>query len=216
MLAGDPQYHMKKPRNRTKAQMWRESRDGKEIVVKSFHSHPWLYRLYGRVALANEARAYSRLTGVPGIVRCYGLRDKDTLELEHISGSILSSFKRGNVSGEIFDKLERIVTALHQAGVANGDLHRSNVLITEQEDVFLIDFATSLIARDPLHPGILISLLMQLDRYALERLRARYLRRPKPVPAGAFGILYKALSSLKRMRPRSRKAHRGKDSSGGG
>nr|MBP7323805.1 hypothetical protein [Deltaproteobacteria bacterium] len=202
---------MKRPRNRTKARMWRETRNGEEVVIKSYGSHPLLFRLYGWFTLANETRAYGRLAGVPGIVHCYGFRDKHTLELEYVSGNMLSSLKPGSVSAAVFEKLDQIVGALHQRGVANGDLHRSNVLITKGEDVYLVDFAHSLVARDPQYPGKCVRIMMKLDRHALERLRAHYLNLPKPVPVGAFGVLYRTLSSLKGMRLRWRRKNRGQD-----
>lgn len=194
----------KKPRNKSKAEVRFEPCEGKTVAVKDYGMRSFLLRLYGRFTLKNEARAYNRLAGIHGIPACYGLRGSDILEYEYIPSRPLSSFKPGAVPAPVFEKLEQIIVAMHSRGVANGDLHRSNVLLTDVWDVYLIDFAHACVARTPDHPGALIRLLMQLDRHAFARIRARYLRLPPPVPKGVFGLLYTAgalfKSGIKRLK----------------
>jgi hypothetical protein len=191
-------YGIKPPRNSTKALVTKSMRLGRAVVVKDFSRCSALIRmLYGRPALRREARAYVLLQGIPGIPECFGLAGRDRLVIEYIPGWLLGSFKRGDVAPEVFDRLDEIVQGAHARGVALVDLHSSNIIITDNGDVFLIDFANALFARDSRRPNVLVRSFMELDRHAAGRMRARYLRLPAPVPVGAFGVVYRVGRGLK-------------------
>jgi RIO-like serine/threonine protein kinase len=183
---------IKPPRNRTKALVRKDTRDGRAVVVKDFSRCSAVVRLlYGRPSLRREARAYEVLRGVPGIPEGFGLEGRDRLVVEYVPGRLLAGLKRGSVAPEVFDRVDEIVARVHERGVALGDLHASNIIITETGEVFLIDFANALFARDSRRPGPLVRFFMQLDTYAAKRRRARYLRLPSPEPVGLFGALYR-------------------------
>ncbi len=187
------------PRNKSKGSVRIEERAGTRIVVKDYGGVQNLFvRFYGCMTLRNEARAYKRLAGVPGIPVCHGMTEAGCLELDFVDGRHLGLFKRRSVPEAVFEKLERILRSMHDRGVANMDLHRSNVLVSDDGDVHIIDFAHAVIARDSLRPGIIARLAMQLDRYAYVRMKARFVGLAKPVPTGAFGVLYRCMKSLKR------------------
>ena len=186
------------PRNKSKGSVRIEERASRQIVVKDYGAvaNP-LVRLYGVMTLRNEARAYKLLAGVPGIPVCHGMTQEGCLELDFVMGRHLGLFKRRSVPENIFEKLENILQAMHGRGVANMDLHRSNVLVSDDGDVHVIDFAHAVIARNSEHPGIIARLAMQLDRYAFSRMKARFVGLAKPVPSGAFGFLYRCIKLLK-------------------
>ncbi|MCX8044393.1 MAG: hypothetical protein N3B18_09740 [Desulfobacterota bacterium] len=186
------------PRNISKATIRCEQRDGHILAVKDYSGRTGLMKRYGRLTLKNELRAYLRLRGIVGIPVCFGLRTPDVLELQYINAVPLSRMKPGAVAESVFDRLQEIVATMHARGVANTDIHRSNVLVAENGDVYLVDFAHALIARCADRPGILVRLGMELDRYACARIRARYLQQPAPAPAGLFGLLYRGGSLLKK------------------
>ena len=187
------------PRNKSKGSVRIDERAGRRIVVKDYGGiqNP-LVRLYGLMTLRNEARAYKRLAGISGIPACHGMTQAGCLELDFVAGRHLGLFKRRSVPEHIFEKLESILQAMHGRGVANMDLHRSNVLVSDDGDVHVIDFAHAVIARNPQHPGIIARLAMQLDRYAYSRMKARFVGLAKPVPSGVFGFLYRCMKLLKR------------------
>ena len=153
---------------------------------------------YVRFTLKNEARAYSRLSGVEGIPRCFGLEKNHVLILEYINGKTLSSFKHGKVPESVFFKLEKILFAMHSRGVVNSDLHRSNVILTPDWDVYLIDFASALFTDKADNPGFFFRVIKNLDLHAFERMRCKYLCLDDPVPKGFFGVCYNVLSKIKR------------------
>jgi hypothetical protein len=187
------------PRNKSKGSVRIEERAGRKIVVKEYSGvqNP-LVRFYGSMTLRNEARAYQRLAGAPGIPVCHGMTEAGSLELDFVDGRHLGLFKRRSVPEAVFEKLERILRSMHDRGVANMDLHRSNVLVSDNGDVHIIDFAHAVIARDSQRPGIVARLAMQLDMYAFDRMKARFAGFSKPVPTGVFGLLYRCMKSLKR------------------
>jgi RIO-like serine/threonine protein kinase len=137
------------------------------------------------------------LKGVAGIPACLGLEGRDCLVIEYIHGRLLGSYKRGELEACVFDRLDAIVKQAHARGVACGDLHQSNVIITADMRVFLIDFAHAVFASQGSRPGPLARLFMELDRNAVRRMRARYLGQDAPQPAGLFGCVYRFARRLK-------------------
>ena len=79
---------------------------------------------------------------------------------------------------------------MHSRGVANSDLHGSNILVAETGDVFIVDFASAIFAKNLSAPGSVASFFMKLDHYAAVRIRARFLGQSKPKPVGVFGFAY--------------------------
>jgi RIO-like serine/threonine protein kinase len=188
-------------RNTTKAEVRLEHRNGKKVIVKDYSRRSLLIRFfYGRFTLRREAKAYARLAGVAGIPRCFGFEGKYALLFEYIPSRPLSQFRSGEVPESVFDKLDQMISSMHSRGVANTDLHRSNILLTEAGDVYMVDFVHSLTDNNPKFPGPLTRLSMQLDLHAAAKIRARYLGQKKPEPIGFFGVLYRIGRSLKFLR----------------
>jgi predicted Ser/Thr protein kinase len=186
----------KRSNGATKAQVRIEQRGDKTVLIKDFRNSNPIIKIYGRYTLYREARAYSKLAGLKGFPFCHGREGRDVLVLEYIPGRSLSSFKRGTVPESTFDKLDTIVKLMHSRGVVNCDLHRSNVLLS-QHDVFIIDFASAFIFSNPQSPGRIARAMMQLDIHAAAKIRARYMRKKKPLPPGFFGFFYRIIKYLK-------------------
>jgi len=200
-----PRTTLHRPRNVSKARLRVEDRNGRTVVVKDYSGSRGLLKLYGRFTLGNETRAYNRLAGIPGIPSWCSRTGPDTLEIAYVAGTPLSSRKPGTVPGDVFDRLEKLLEAMHGRGVANSDVHRANVLVTDAGRVYLVDFAHAVVARNPARPGMLVRTLMELDRHACARMRARYLNQPAPAPTGVFGFLYSAGSLWKKILRRAKK-----------
>jgi serine/threonine protein kinase len=76
-----------------------------------------------------------------------------------------------------FDRLAVLVTALHQRGVAHGDLRRTNLMMDEQARPYLLDFASAIVTR----PGgwgfpwrWAYRCCVRVDQSKLARLKAAY------------------------------------------
>lgn len=174
--------------------------DGSLAIVKDFSAcNPLIRYLYGRILLWREARAYGRLHGVPGIPRYFGRDGRYAIAFEYIDGRPLSAFKRGTVPAAVFDRLEQTLQLIHARGVANGDLHRANILVSNTGEVYVVDFASAFIAHNPSSPGLVFRICRKLDYNAAARMRARFFRTKKPRPEGILGILYTAGKLFRRI-----------------
>ncbi len=191
------------PRNRFKAGVTQGVRDGRTVIIKDCsRCHPLIKNFYARVTVHREARAYEQLKGVFGIPVSFGLEGRDCLVIEYIEGRLLGGFRRGELEADVFDRLDGVLAQAHARGVAFGDLHKSNVIITGSRQVFVIDFAHAVFARNPRRPGLLVRLVMELDRHAARRLRARHLGLDRPAPEGLFGLCYRVGRGLKALHKR--------------
>ena len=124
-----------------------------KIIEKKFFDK----NFYGKFTLKKEAEAYSRLSCVEGVPRCFGLEKNHVLTLEYIHGKNLGYFKgRIKVPESVFSKLEKILSAMHSRGVVNGDLHSANVILTPGWNVYLIDFASALFTDKVDNPGFFL------------------------------------------------------------
>jgi len=111
-----------------------------------------LGRLLRRAMLRNEYRVYSRLSGVAGVPRCYGLVDGCYLVLEFIDGVPVRS-ARITDRDVFFETLLNLIKELHKAGVAHTDLKKKdNLLVVEGHTPCVIDFGVAVIRKSGFAP----------------------------------------------------------------
>ncbi len=120
---------------------------GNFVVKQSRGVWPW--RTLSDAAIRREHEIYSIIDGVPGIPRCLGLIDGNTLVLEHIEGT---TFRRGQNGLEdwsrYFVRLLDTLHGIHARGVAHGDLKRKdNLLIGPDEQPYIVDFGVASIEK---------------------------------------------------------------------
>jgi serine/threonine protein kinase len=111
-----------------------------DIVVK--RPHGGVLAALWRYLLRREHAVYSRLGGIAGIPRAYGLVGGEALALQYIAGPSLREADAKLADRErFFARLLATVLAMHAAGVAHGDLkRRHNVIVGAGEQPYLIDF----------------------------------------------------------------------------
>jgi len=90
----------------------------------------------------------------------------------------------------------------------NCDLHSSNVLLTSDWDVYIIDFASACFTDKADNPGFFFRGLKDLDLHAFERMKCKYLCLDAPVPEGFFGVCYDLCSLKRRFKKRNRPKRR--------
>lgn len=128
--------------------------EGQRGAVKDFSRSPRLFRrLVAPFLLLREMRALQRLQDTPGVPRLYGRIDRLAFVMEYIEGTPLADFKMGELPPEVFPRVQGVIDGIHQRGVAHGDLkRRSNLLLTPDGEIFLIDFAAAVIGGRRLRP----------------------------------------------------------------
>ena len=158
------------------------------IVVKQPHGGGPLAGLW-RALLRREQAVYSRLRGIAGIPRSFGLVGGECLALEYIPGPSLREHEPHVANREaFFAKLRETVDAMHAAGVAHGDLKRkANIVVAAGEQPYLIDFGIALrrSATSAVWNRLVFARLVQMDRNAWVKLK--YGRRIDP--AAEPGVL---------------------------
>ena len=146
--------------------------NGKPAAVKDFAQTPPLFRfLVAPFLVRREVKALKHLDGTPGIPRFLGQIDRRAFAIEFVEGRPFSGIHQGEMPPEVFPKMAKVVAAMHARGVAHGDLkRRSNLLLTPQNEVFIIDFAAAIIARGPISRWVMRE-LQQVDEKSLPRLK---------------------------------------------
>ncbi len=109
----------------------------------------WLIRL---MMLRNEFKAYSKLSGIEGIPRCYGLLDGQYLVLEYIDGLPIRNAEITHHS-LFFETLLKLIQELHTVGVAHTDLKKKdNLLVVEGKKPYVIDFGVAVVRKSGFAP----------------------------------------------------------------
>jgi hypothetical protein len=119
--------------------------------------------------------AYRAAAGLPEVPPLLGRIGPYAFAMAWIDATPLSRLHGRVVDGRVFDRLERALDRLHGRGVALGDLHHRDVLVSEA-GVFVVDFATAWTA--PAGSGRIRQSIFrrfaEQDRLAAARLRARF------------------------------------------
>jgi hypothetical protein len=155
--------------------------DAGPLVVKDFAPRgPLVRALVGPWIQRRELHAYRALAGHPAVPRLLGELDALAFAVEYRPGERMSRRLRGRVPPEFVSALVGAVAEMHRRGVVHLDLrHRSNVLVAEDGEPVLIDFASAVCLR----PGGLVARLLlpwlaRFDQRALAKWRARLLPQP--------------------------------------
>ena len=121
--------------------------DGQRAAVKDFADTPPKFRRFvAPFLVGREIKALKYLDGTPGVPRFYGRVDKRAFAMEFIEGKPIADFEPGELSLQVLDNVQKSIDAIHERGVSHGDLkRRSNLLVTPDEQVYLIDFAAAVV-----------------------------------------------------------------------
>jgi predicted Ser/Thr protein kinase len=128
--------------------------EGRTYAVKDFRNTPFAFRTFVAPFLVKrESRALRFLAGTPGVPRYYGRIDARAFAMEYISGTPIAEFGMGQIAPEVFPRIQEVIDGIHERGVSHGDLkRRSNLILTPDHQIYLIDFAAAVIGRRPLRP----------------------------------------------------------------
>ena len=126
--------------------------EGATAAVKDYANAPPAFaRFVAPFLIRREMRALRRLRGTPGVPQVYGRLDRFAFAQQYIEGRPVADFAPGELDPAVFPRVQKVIDAIHARGVSHGDLkRRSNLLITPDGEVFLVDFAAAIIAR----PGV--------------------------------------------------------------
>ena len=138
------------------------------MVEKDYRGLSPLLRIYAAVILRRERAAYRALREAPCIPRCYACAG-GLLVIQYVEGMAISRLMGKPRGPAAFRNLEQCIGTMHDHGVYHLDLRkRDNLLVSEDDQVWLIDFASATLVR----PGTLKHLLLRrllafVDGYAV-------------------------------------------------
>lgn len=151
------------------------SPDGQQYVLKDFSGRLLAARLiWCRFAVRRETSAYRRLSSIPGIPRLASTASEDAFLMEWLDAQPLPRRKQKELLGiHFFDKLNRLVEQMHDAGVAHGDLRRKNILVSPAGEPCIIDFETAVVRRGLIQQFI-FDAICRVDRITVLKIKAKY------------------------------------------
>ena len=165
-------------RNGTKADVLFFELEDRRVAVKSYAKRPYLIRpLLGRWFTRRETHAYQQLGEVPGLPRFFGRLGAYELAAEWIESRSLAEMRGETVAPSLFSEVRSILETFHKKGVALGDLHHRDVLVTPEGRAFVVDLVTATTLGE--RPGPVRRALFQracgADRVGVARMEARFL-----------------------------------------
>ena len=151
--------------------------NGRRFAIKAASGRGPMRWLRCRM-LRNEFKAYSRLTGLPGCPRCYGLIDGRYLVLEYLEGQ---SLRHGEAEDrpKYYAELFCLISELHHRGIAHFDLKRkNNLMVLPAGSPGIVDFGVSIVRKHGFAPinHFLYDLAVQIDfnAWIKHKYRKRY------------------------------------------
>jgi predicted Ser/Thr protein kinase len=144
-------------------------------VVKDFSETPPAFRRFiAPLLVRREVRALQFLRGTPGVPHFFCRIGQLAFAMEYIEGTPIATFSKGELPPEVFPRVQQVIDEIHSRGVAHCDLkRRTNLILTPQGTVYLIDFAAALIGNRPFHPvtNWLQRQMVEVDNKSLPRLK---------------------------------------------
>ncbi|HET7313334.1 hypothetical protein [Salinisphaera sp.] len=136
----------------------------------------WFNRLIAPVLLRREASALTALAGLAGVPRLYRRVDARGLLIEHCPATPWSQATPRDIA---YERLEALITAMHERGVAHADLRGGgNILVDDQDRPYLVDFVARVRRGRAwnLPWNWIFDQFAAADRSALAKLRVRHAR----------------------------------------
>ncbi len=151
------------------------------IVVKFYRTQPFMglsMAWLGRFSRDHEKAIYAVLEGVEGVPRWVGCVGQTGLAIEYVDADPLDHFD--HVPAGYFDRMRRILDAVHARGVAYVDANKlSNMLVGADGEPHLIDFQIAVRRRDdwswPMRAiaAVIVRYLQDRDIYHLYKHKRR-------------------------------------------
>lgn len=117
---------------------------GQRVVIKELKNRPLWYRvLAGRYFLRREWKTLCALQDLKGVPSPVARPDSDTIVMEYHPGQPLDKLAWWDVPEDVVADIEELVEEIHGRGITHGDLHGYNVLVDEDGEITLIDWATA-------------------------------------------------------------------------
>jgi len=147
----------------------------RRFVVKDFARRPWIVRrFWGRWILRREWDRLERLQDLDGVPRLLGWVDGDAFAMEWLDAERLPHLRENRLDPVFFERLEKLVEAMHERGISHGDLRRKNILVDADQRPYLVDFATAFRVGRRRRGRRFFERLCEIDRLTVLKLKSYY------------------------------------------
>ena len=127
-------------RNTTKADILVYRHGGLEIALKDYAGRPRLIRhTLGRWLIRREAAAYRAAHGIRGLPQFLGRLGPLALATRWVDASPLATVDRQRLTPDRMERLADLVGRLHERGVAIADLHHRDVLLGDDDEIYIVE-----------------------------------------------------------------------------
>ncbi|MFT7463493.1 MAG: putative Ser/Thr protein kinase [Pseudohongiellaceae bacterium] len=164
---------LSEPRTPRKARVLLADGPNGPVVCKDFSdvAERRRFDLTWRWRKSNECAALVALDGLPGVPNLLANWPTGMI-MEFVPGRPLGRLGKQLPAG-VFDRLDALLDAIHNRGVAITDLHRLNILVADDGAVHIVDFELALLADRG--PGRLFKgWAASMDEHAAGRQRRRH------------------------------------------
>ena len=164
-------------RNLSKADIYDCEYGGRRAILKDYGGRCLFIRsTVGRWFAKREYMIYQELQETPGVPRSFIMPDPCSFLLEYVDGKTLPDTKPELITPPLFQSLKNIIQDIHGRGIACGDIHHRDILITPDGRPCLIDFVTGWRkgGKWNLVRNFVFRWLCSLDWLAYYRIREKY------------------------------------------
>ncbi len=131
--------------SRARPELRRIRLGGVDAVVKDYGRRGTIFkRLLGAWLARREAAALRRAEGVSCVPRILGRPQPWTIITEFVDATPVARLQAPQLDATFFACLTDLIVALHERGIAHGDLeHLDNILVTPEMQPAVVDFAAA-------------------------------------------------------------------------
>lgn len=128
--------------------------NGAIAAVKDYSKAPMQFRRWiAPILIGREVKALRALDGTPGVPHLYKKLDRLAFAMEFVEGTPVADFEEGTLDPAVFPRVQNVIDEIHRKGVSHCDLkRRSNLIVTKDKQIYLVDFAAAVVGRKPLRP----------------------------------------------------------------
>ena len=160
------------------------------VAVKTYGPRNFLIRnTLGRWLIRREAAAYEAARGVDSLPTFFGRVGSYALATRWVDAVPLREWTGARLDDGVFDRLGAVIESIHEKGVALADLHHRDVLLDEENRIYIVDLATAWVLGR--RPGPvrrrLFHRFCESDRVNLARMRARFTGGDVEAAVGSVG-----------------------------
>ncbi len=179
-------------------------------LVKDYSRCILPVRWLGRLFIAVETAALTRLEGIHGVPRQARRTGPYTLVMEYIEAQPLSKMAPpATLPADFAERLDSLFREIEQRGVAHGDPHFSNILCDAQGNPYLVDFAVAYLRGTvPFLDSWIFRNLQAVREHRILKLRRVFYGEPISDVPQSGGRFYRTVVRLKKVYKRLKKARK--------